>query len=84
VIDQCADIISIDMVQSVAMTNISSSLKDQVNAFEESLLRSKLQEHEGKVGPVLDDLKIERRTFNQKLNRYAISASEFKKNKPNT
>ena len=83
VINQCVDIISVDMVQPVAMTQMSSSLKDQVNAFEESVLRSKLQEYEGKVAPVLEDLKIERRTFNQKLNRYDISAAEFKKNKSN-
>ena len=81
VIDQCVDIVSIDAIQPVAEINIQSSLKDQVSAFEENLLRSKLQEFEGKVSKVLEDLKLERRTFNQKLNRYAISASDYKKSK---
>lgn len=79
VIDQCADIIAVDVAQNSTMSDINFSLKDQVNAFEENLLRSKLQEHDGKVALVLEDLKLERRTFNQKLNRYDISVSEFKK-----
>lgn len=77
-IDQCVDIVSIDAIQPITDTSIQSSLKDQVSAFEESLLRSKLQEHEGKVAKVLEDLKLERRTFNQKLNRYSISVSDYR------
>lgn len=79
VIDQCEDIISVDAIQPITDLTASSSLKDQMSAFEENLLRSKLQEHEGKVAKVLEDLKLERRTFNQKLNRYAISVSDYKK-----
>jgi len=41
------------------------SLKEQVEAYEELLIKLKLREHKGKVSKVLDDLKIERRTFNQ-------------------
>ena len=81
VIDQCVDIVSIDAIQPVADVTIQSSLKDQVSAFEESLLRTKLEEYEGKVSSVLEDLKLERRTFNQKLNRYSISVSDYKKTK---
>ena len=55
------------------------SLKDQVNAYEENLIRAKLAQHLGNVAAVLDDLKLERRTFNQKLSRYQISTSEYKK-----
>ena len=54
------------------------SLKEQVSAYEEQLIRSKLAEHQGKVSLVLDDLRLERRTFNQKLNKYGISAGEYK------
>lgn len=79
VIDECVDLVSIDAIQLVAELNINSSLKDQVGAFEENLLRAKLQEYQGKVSKVLEDLKLERRTFNQKLNRYAISVTEYKK-----
>jgi len=55
------------------------SLKQQVDSYEELLIRLKLKEHEGKVSRILSDLKIERRTFNQKLNRYGISTAEYKK-----
>jgi len=80
VIDQCDDIGSVDSIQPVSDDlEMHSSLKDQVSAFEESLLRSKLIEHKGKVAKVLEDLKLERRTFNQKLNRYAISVAVYRK-----
>ncbi len=55
------------------------SLKQQVNAFEENLIRSKLAQYQGKVSEVLSDLDLERRTFNQKLTRFGISVSEYRK-----
>lgn len=54
------------------------SLKQQVEAYEELLIKLKLREHKGKVGKVLSDLQIERRTFNQKLNRYGINTGDYK------
>jgi two-component system C4-dicarboxylate transport response regulator DctD len=54
------------------------SLKEQVEAYEELLIKLKLREHKGKVSKVLDELKIERRTFNQKLNRYGINTGDYK------
>ena len=55
------------------------SLKQQVNAFEENLIRSKLAQYQGKVSEVLSDLDLERRTFNQKLTRFGISVSDYRK-----
>ncbi len=54
------------------------SLKELVQAYEEKLLRSKLAQHAGKVSAVLDDLCIERRTFNQKLVKYGINSSDYR------
>lgn len=54
------------------------SLKERVNAYEENLIRSKLSEHKGNVAAVLSDLKLERRTFNQKLSRLNISTVDYK------
>jgi len=54
------------------------SLKDMVQSYEEKLIRSKLNEHDGKVANVLEDLGIERRTFNQKLKRYGISTADYR------
>ncbi len=55
------------------------SLKERVNAYEEKIIRSKLAEHKGNVALVLKDLKLERRTFNQKLSRFKITTADFKK-----
>ncbi len=60
--------------------NANKTLKELVGAYEEKMLRAKLAEHKGKVALVLEDLGLERRTFNQKLNRYGISASSYKNN----
>ena len=54
-------------------------LKEQVEHYEASLIKLKLEEHKGKVAKVLEDLSIERRTFNQKLTRYGINTSDYKK-----
>lgn len=59
-------------------TSSDQSLKQQVEAYEELLIKLKLREHKGKVAKVLDDLQIERRTFNQKLNRYGINTGDYK------
>ncbi|MFT4651147.1 MAG: two-component system C4-dicarboxylate transport response regulator DctD, partial [Flavobacteriales bacterium] len=55
------------------------SLKQQVDAYEENLIRSKLSQHNGSVSAVLEDLKLERRTFNQKTSRFQITTSDYKK-----
>lgn len=79
-INGCQDLNSILVNQQPSnqesQTNLS--LKEQVNAYEENLIRSKLAEHKGNVAEVLNDLQIERRTFNQKLTRYQIITSEYK------
>jgi len=54
------------------------SLKDMVQSFEEKLIRSKLVQYKGKVSSVLQDLCIERRTFNKKLKRYGISTPDYR------
>lgn len=54
------------------------SLKALVEEYEASVIKLKLHEHKGKVSKVLEDLSIERRTFNQKLNKYGITSSDYK------
>lgn len=55
-----------------------NSFKTMMQSYEEKLLRSKLIEHQGDVSKVLEDLKIERRNFNQKLVKYQIVSKEYK------
>jgi two-component system C4-dicarboxylate transport response regulator DctD len=58
--------------------NNSKPLKEMVDNYEASVIKLKLHEHKGKVSKVLEDLAIERRTFNQKLNKYDINTSDYK------
>ncbi len=67
--------------QNTFDVDAGDSLKDMVHAYEEKLIRSKLAQHKGKVSLVLDDLRLERRTFNQKLNKYGIATADYKSNK---
>ena len=55
------------------------ALKERIESYEASIIESKLAEYNGKVSEVLKDLSIERRTFNQKLNKYGINSADFKK-----
>lgn len=76
----CRDIeeaIEVD-TQSGLDIQAGESLKEMVQAYEEKLIRAKLIEHRGKVSAVLDDLSIERRTFNQKLKRYGIATTDYR------
>ncbi len=56
----------------------SMPLKQMVENYEASIIKLKLYEHKGKVSKVLDDLGLERRTFNQKLNRYGIQTTDYR------
>lgn len=58
---------------------VQSSLKDLVNDFEANMLISSLQRHKGSVQAVLEELNMERRTFNLKLIKYNIDSQLYKK-----
>ena len=79
VINGCSNLEEVLAAPSSSADDSSLSLKQQVNAYEANLIRAKLAQHGGKVAPVLEDLSIERRTFNQKLARYGIAVADFKK-----
>lgn len=55
-----------------------ASLKQRMEHFEAAMIRLKLHEHRGKVSAVLEDLQIERRTFNQKIKRYDIHTTDYR------
>lgn len=79
-IKHCADIDYALESKDILVAPVSEkrSLKEQVEHYEASLIKLKLREHQGKVSKVLEDLSLERRTFNQKLNRYGINTSSYK------
>jgi two-component system C4-dicarboxylate transport response regulator DctD len=79
-IKHCSDI-DYALESEETIVNLSDgrkTLKELVENYESSVIKLKLHEHKGKVGKVLDELSLERRTFNQKLNKYGINTSDFK------
>ncbi|MFT6387636.1 MAG: two-component system C4-dicarboxylate transport response regulator DctD [Cellvibrionaceae bacterium] len=81
-IKNCSDIdYALESTETfIEMSNEQKSLKELVEYYEASVIKLKLHKYKGKVSKVLDDLSIERRTFNQKLNKYGINTSDFKQN----
>jgi len=79
VINGCKDIDQALIAGNDLTEDTEMSLKQQVDAYEENLIRNKLSQHNGKVSAVLEDLKLERRTFNQKTARFQISTTDYKK-----
>jgi DNA-binding NtrC family response regulator len=52
-------------------------LRDQVEAFERTLIRNALRRHRGSIADVMAELALPRRTLNEKMARYTISRSDF-------
>jgi len=67
-----------DNISSEQQDSENDSFKTIMQSYEEKLLRSKLTEHQGNVAKVLEDLQIERRSFNQKLLKYEIISKDYK------
>ena len=78
VINGCKNIDHALVADIESSSDADLSLKQQVDAYEENLIRSKLSQHNGSVSAVLEDLKLERRTFNQKMTRFQISTADYK------
>ena len=53
------------------------SLQKRLHNYERALLESALQRHAGSVSKVLQELGLERRTFNLKLKKYGLSRGSF-------
>ncbi|RFA29277.1 DNA-binding response regulator [Alkalilimnicola ehrlichii] len=47
-------------------------LQEQVRAFERSLIEDALRRHNGNIRAVLEDLRLPRRTLNEKMQRYGL------------
>ncbi len=79
-IKNCSDIdYALESTETFIETDSQGkSLKQLVEKYESSVIKLKLHEHKGKVSKVLEELSIERRTFNQKLNKYGINTSDYK------
>jgi two-component system, NtrC family, C4-dicarboxylate transport response regulator DctD len=53
-------------------------LSDKVAQFEASLLRDALRRHKGEAQPALEELKLPRKTFYDKLQRHGLVPRDFR------
>lgn len=53
------------------------SLQCQMRSFERTLLENALRRHKGQVQPLLDELELPRRTFNELMKKHGIERKEF-------
>jgi len=60
------------------------TLPQQVEAFEKSLITEALREHRGNVTTTVSALGVPRKTFYDKLTKYDITPSEFRKTRSNS
>lgn len=56
----------------MAFDDTSSPFRQRVLAYEKYLIETCLQKHDGRISVVLDELKINRRTLNEKMSRLGI------------
>ncbi|NRA53582.1 MAG: sigma-54-dependent Fis family transcriptional regulator [Gammaproteobacteria bacterium] len=55
----------------------NGSLKESVEHYEKALLIDALRQHQGNISAILETLKLERRTFYVKLQKYNIERSDY-------
>jgi DNA-binding NtrC family response regulator len=52
-------------------------LKEHVEAFERMLIDNTMRRHKGSIQSVMEELKLPRRTLNEKMAKYGLSRSDY-------
>ena len=60
-----------------AMVAEGKPLKEYVEAFERMLIDNTMRRHRGSIAAVMEELKIPRRTLNEKMAKYGLSRSDY-------
>ena len=60
-----------------AMTTEGKPLKEYVEAFERMLIDNTMRRHSGSIANVMDELRLPRRTLNEKMAKYGLSRSDY-------
>jgi two-component system C4-dicarboxylate transport response regulator DctD len=71
-------VLGIDRLSPESAENATPPLPDRVDRFEATLIRDALRANGGSVKSTLAVLKIPRKTFYDKVNRYHIELDEFR------
>ena len=59
------------------MTTEGKPLKEYVEAFERMLIDNTMRRHKGSIAAVMDELRLPRRTLNEKMAKYALQRSDY-------
>ncbi len=60
-----------------AMTTEGKPLKEFVEAFERMLIDNTMRRHKGSIVSVMDELRLPRRTLNEKMAKYGLQRSDY-------
>lgn len=81
-LDRLHDICGVHQVAGlqprIAFDDAETPFRQRVLAYEKYLIESSLQQHQGRISLVLDELKINRRTLNEKMARLGIKRDQMK------
>lgn len=62
---------------SPVMTAEGKPLKEYVEAFERMLIDNTMRRHRGSIASVMDELRLPRRTLNEKMAKYGLQRSDY-------
>ncbi len=63
--------------QQVVMTTEGKPLKEYVESFEKMLIDNTMRRHAGSIAAVMDELRLPRRTLNEKMAKYGLVRADY-------
>lgn len=66
-----------DDVSEASMTTDGKPLKEYVDAFERMLIDNTMRRHKGSIVAVMEELRLPRRTLNEKMAKYGLQRSDY-------
>jgi len=63
--------------QQVVMTTEGKPLKEYVESFERMLIDNTMRRHSGSIAAVMDELRLPRRTLNEKMAKYSLVRGDY-------
>lgn len=66
-----------ELLKRPEQTLNAQTWQQQIHAFEKTILQQALSKHQGQVQPILDELALPRRTFNEILKKHALTRKDF-------
>jgi DNA-binding NtrC family response regulator len=62
---------------TTVVTTEGKPLKEYVEAFERMLIDNTMRRHKGSIAKVMDELRLPRRTLNEKMAKYSLQRADY-------